>query len=194
MRRLGCFSQLLLALVFGVLVSYAVVAITSPWAFHIGGQWTPVPVWWGAGKLHTKSGTDSTLFVFLYPSSHFSKLRMQGRRPSGGLSGSGCLCMPDGFQSLKISGTVYGTWSNADNSLVQFRLLEPTVVDIGQKRPGYFDLIGGWKGGELVMDDHGAWAEAFRSGLRVEKAAVTLRPQQFWTCKSACASAADTVR
>ena len=167
------------------------VLLTSPWALHIGGRWTPL-VWWGSGKLVAKGGLEYPLFVMLYPSSHFSRLRLDGRRPTGGVQGNACLCTaPGAFQYLKLSGTIYDGWLSTDGSLMNFRLLEPTILDVGQKRAGYFDLFGKWEGPELVMDTRGSWTHPFRSGLRMQQALVTLHWDPYWSCKSACAGVAN---
>ena len=67
------------------------------------------------------------------------------------------------------------------------RLLEPTIVDLGQQRAGYFDLVGRWQGSELMLEDHATWSRQFRSGLRIDQASVTLRWHPYWSCKSAFA-------
>ncbi len=175
------------------LILLAMVAI-QPWALHIGGRWTPLLTWWGSGTLLTKSGREYPLFVMLYPAAHFSHLHLDGRRPTGGVQGNACLCTSPGvFQYLKLSGTLYGGWQSTDGSLMDFRLLEPTVIDVGQARAGYFNLIGQWHGPELVLDDRGSWSRPFRSGLRIERASVTLHWSPYWTCKSACAGASGLV-
>jgi hypothetical protein len=63
-------------------------AAMMPWAFNIGGRWTPVLTWWGSGRLVTKSGIEYPMFVLLYPSAHFSRLRQDGRSPTGGCKGT----------------------------------------------------------------------------------------------------------
>jgi hypothetical protein len=178
------------ALFIAALILAGVLA-TSPWAFHIGGRWTPLLTWCGSGTLYTKGGIGYPLFVFFYPSSHFSRLRSNGLRPTGGVQGSACLCTSPGVnQYLKLSGTIYGGWRSTEGSVIAFRLLEPTVVDVGQQRAGYFDLIGGSQGQSLVMTDRGAWSSPFRSGLRIEHASVTLHWDPFLTCQAACATVA----
>jgi len=190
-QRRGCLAQLFWVLVFGVALVYAVVGVTDPWAFRIGGRWTPLLNWWGSGTLRTKSGIEYPLFVYLRPSSHFLQLRLDGLRPTGGVQGMACLCTSRGAQRLDLTGTIYGGWRSTDGSLMNFRLLEPKIFDIGQGQ-GYFDLIGKWHGPELVMDDRGNPGNPFRSGLRIEHASVTLNGSSFWTtCKSACANATN---
>ncbi len=70
---------------------------------------------------------------------------------------------------------------------MEFRLLERKIFDVGQ-RQGYFELYGRWRGGELVMDDRGEWASAFRSGLKIEHASVTLSSGSYSDFKAACAN------
>jgi hypothetical protein len=188
-QGLGCLTKLLFMIVLGAAGCYGLIVITNPWALHIGGRRTPLLSWWGSGKLLTKGGVAYPLFLWFYPSSHMSRLRLDGLRPTGGVQGSACLCTaPDAFQSLNLSGTIYGGWRNTEDSLIAFRLLEPTIVDIGQARAGFFDLMGRWHGPELVMEDRSSWSHPFRSGLRIERASVTLHWGTFWTCKAACAS------
>jgi hypothetical protein len=171
-----------------IIVLLVCVPLTMPWAFHMGGRWTPL-MWWGYGRLVAKGGIDYPLFVTLYPSPHPSRLRLYGQRPTGGLQGSACLCTaPGAFQLLNLTGTIYDTWWSTAGSQVAFRLLERTIVNVGQKRAGFFDMVGHWNGPELVMEDRSSWSSPFRSGMRIEHASVDLRWSPFWSCKAACAS------
>jgi hypothetical protein len=171
-----------------VILLLSVGAAMMPWAFHIGGRWTPVLTWWGSGRLVTKSGVEYPMFVMLYPAAHFSRLRYDGRRPTGGVQGNACLCTSPGVsQYLKISGTIYDGWRSTDGSLMSVRLLEPTIVDVGQQRAGYFDLVGKWQGSELMLEERTTWSRQFRSGLRIDQASVILRWHPYWSCNSACA-------
>src|SRR5215831_19796570 len=103
-RRGSCLGGLVKLAVLCVGLVYGVAGVTSPWAFHIGGQWTPFLYWSGYGSLVTKSGTYP-LYVLLYPDSHSSHLRLDGLLPTGGLQGSGALCRAPGVEeSLKLSG------------------------------------------------------------------------------------------
>ena len=152
----------------GVLFYGAVVAL-DPWAIHMGGRWTPLLIWQGSGKLVTKTGVAYPLYVSFYPSAHSSQLHMDGLRPTGGLQGDGWLCTSRG---------------------VTQRLLEPKVIDMGQ-RQGYFDLYGKWHGPELVMNDRDRVGGTFGSGLRIEHASVTLDWGTHSDFEAACASAAN---
>src|SRR5262249_46471245 len=121
-------------ILFAILLLAAGAAL-NPWAFHIGGRWTPVLTWWGSGTLVTKNGTEYPMFVMLFPAAHFSRLRMDGVRPTGGVQGSACICTSPGTSLyLKIGGTIYGGWQSTDGSVIGIRLLEPTSFDYGQAR------------------------------------------------------------
>jgi len=173
----------------GVLV-YTAVVVMDPWSVHMGGRWTPLLTWHGSGKLHTKSGVEYPLYVSVYPSPHFSQLRLDGLRPTGGLQGAGWLCTSRGVtQRLELSGTIYAGWRSTEDSLMAFRLLEPKIIDVGQGQ-GFFDLAGRWHGPKLVMDDRNSVGNAFRSGLRIEHASVTLDWGSYSDFEAVCASAA----
>jgi hypothetical protein len=190
-RRHGCLATLFGLIVLCAAVVYGVAALTSPWAFHIGGRWTPLLYWSGTGKLLTKGGTYP-LYVSFFPSSHSSRLRLDGLRPTGGVRGSGWLCTSPGVtQRLKISGTIFGGWRSTAGSLMDFRLLEPKIFDVGQ-RQGFFNLYGRWHGPELVMEDRGEPGSTFRSGLKIEHAAVTLNWGSYSDFKAACSSATSS--
>ena len=186
-RRRGFLRSLFWLIVLGVAVVYAVAAITAPWSFHIGGRSTPFLFWSGAGTLTTQSGTYP-IYVSFHPASHFSRLRLDGLRPTGGVGGTAALCTSRGVtQYLKLTGTIYNGWSSTDDSLLAFRLLEPRIVNVGQ-RQGYFNLYGRWQGPELVMDDRGEPGNTFRSGLKIEQASVKLDWTGYWTFKQVCAN------
>jgi hypothetical protein len=186
-RRGGCLANIFKLLLVFVIVFYVALGLTSPWAFHIGGRSTPFLYWSGYGKLVTKSGTYP-LYVFFYPSAHFSRLHLDGLRPTGGLQGTASICTSPGkVENLKLSGTIYGSWTSTDEALMQFRVLDYKIFDVGQ-RQGYFDLYGRWRGPELGMDDRGALSGKFRSGLKIDHASVTLDYGSLSDFKNACSA------
>lgn len=190
-NRRGCLGNLFraaLGLIFGGAVLYAVVVITAPWSLHIGERWTPFLTWHGYGQLLTNSGVRYPLYVSLYPSSHFSQLHRDGLRPTGGVQGSGWLCTSNGVTRLELTGTIYGGWRSTEGSLIAFRLLEWRTFHTGQAR-GFFDLAGRWQGSKLVMDEREDVPETFRSGLRIERASVTLNWGGYSQFKELCATA-----
>ena len=195
--RRGCLTKLfslLLVGILGVALLYGLVAITAPWSFHIGGRWTPFLTWHGYGELQTKDGNRYPLYVSFFPSSHSSRLHLEGLRPTGGLQGSAWICTSPGVtQYLDLSGTIYGGWRSTDDSLIGFRLLEHKIINTGGYR-GFFDLRGRWQGPKLVMDergDHGKVGSPFRSGLRVDYARVTLGWGTYSDFKNLCAKEAN---
>ena len=189
--RAGCLAGLLRLIVLCALVLYILAGVTSPWAFHIGGRWTPLLYWSGYGKLATSSGTYP-LYVIFYPSARFSRLPLDGLRPSGGLQGTGTLCVSPGkLETLKLGGTIYGGWSSTNDALLQFRLLEIRYFGIGQQ--GYFDLYGRWHGSELVMDDRNRANAKFRSGLEIKQASITVEPGSYSDFKAGCATSTAAI-
>jgi hypothetical protein len=190
-QRHGCFGTLFGLLVVCVAIVYGLAALTNPWSFHIGGRWTPLLYWSGTGMLLTKGGTYP-LYVSFFPSSHFSRLHLDGLRPTGGVQGSGWLCTSPGVvQPLKLTGTIFGGWRSTEGSLMEFRLLEPKIFDVGQ-RQGFFNLYGRWHGLELVMEDRGEPGSTFRSGLKIEHASVALDWGRYADFKAVCASAKNS--
>ena len=190
-RRHGFLADLFKLFVLCVILVYGVVGVTSPWAFHIGGSWTPLLYWSGFGRLVTNTGTYP-LYVLFYPSPHFSRLHHDGLRPSGGVQGTSSLCTSPGVvEPLKLGGTVYGSWSSTNNAEIGFRLLELQVFKYGQ-RQGYIDLYGRWRGTALVMDDSGLFDGTFSSGLKVEHASITLDRGSYSDFKAACANSTHT--
>ncbi|HXT72633.1 MAG TPA: hypothetical protein VN785_02145 [Candidatus Angelobacter sp.] len=191
-QRRGCLGNLfrvVLAGIIGGALLYGVVVVTAPWSLHIGERWTPLLTWHGYGQLLTKSGVQYPLYIFLYPSSHFSQLHRAGLRPTGGVQGSGWLCTASGAtQRLELTGTIYGGWRSTEGSLIAFRLLEWRTFNNGQSR-GFFDLTGRWQGPKLVMDQAGSGPEPFRSGVRIERASVALNWGTYSEFKQLCATA-----
>jgi hypothetical protein len=184
-RRPGCLATTLGLVVLCLAIVYGVAAITSPWAFHIGGRSTPLLYWSGYGKLVAKSGTYP-LYVLLYPSSHFSRLHLDGMRPTGGVQGSGWLCTSPGVvQRLHLSGTLFGGWTSTEGALLDFRLNERKIFDVGQ-RQGFFDLYGRWHGQQLVMDERGRVGGVFQSNLKVEQASIVLDWGSYSEFKAMC--------
>jgi len=167
---------------------YAAIVLLNPWAIHMGARWTPLLIWTGSGTLVTASGSYP-LMVTLTPSPHSSRLRLDGLRPTGGLSGWGWLCTPQGTTvRLRVSGTIYGAWRSTDGALMEFRLIErirnfPAIQD-----GGYVDLFGYWRGPELAMDDRGEWSRPFRFGLILKHASLTLRSGDKSDFDAACAA------
>jgi hypothetical protein len=185
----GCLARLFLVLLCGAAVMYAVIAVSGPWAFHIGGRFTPLLYWHGAGKLKNKDGAEYPLYVLFYPAKPSpAAAPREGLRATGDVQGTAAICTGPGVtQRLRLTGMIYGAWKTTEGSVMDFRLLEPKVFDTGQQQ-GFFDLAGRWHGGELAMTHPGATGNQFRSGLRIEGATATLKWDSYADFKAACAS------
>jgi hypothetical protein len=190
LRRLGCLGGLVL----GVVVVLLVTALLAPWAFHIGGRWTP-GFWQGIGTLRTESGDAYPLYIYFYPNFRsMTRLRLNGQRPTSGLRGMGWLCSAQGvMQRLDLSGDIYGTYFNTDGNQTAFRLLDyrhPFRINPQSRR--YFDLTGRWHGPELVMQDDGGWERGFHSDPHnpKERAKVTFTWGSYGDFKKSCDAAA----
>jgi hypothetical protein len=107
------------------------------------------------------------------------------------VGGSASLCTSPGVtENLTLSGEIYNasmaTGRTTEGSLLELRVLELTIVDLGGKRKGFFDLFGRWQDQELVLDDRGELGSTFLSGLKIENASVTLRWSDYSDFKTAC--------
>ena len=191
----GCLTRLLSIALLGIPLAYAIALLTAPWALNIGGGFTPILTWFGSGKLLTKDGATYPLFLYFHPSLNRSELNPQvGPIPRGPVEGFACLCytqrgVPQNTLLL-LRGDLYGgTWLTTENSHIQFRLGERRFVNLGEHL-GFFNLAGNWQGRDLVMADPEVMSAAFRSGLRIDHASITLHPSHLWlTCSSACSTA-----
>jgi hypothetical protein len=157
--KVGCLG----ALVFGLIVVAVITAALAPWAFRIGGRWTP-GMWQGVGKLRTAAGDEYPLYVYFFPNFRStSRLRLNGQRPRSGLKGSGWLCSAPGqTQRLDLTGDVYGSYLTTDGNQTSFRLLDARkVFRVNPQNRRYFDLTGRWNGSDLVMQDDGGWERGF---------------------------------
>jgi hypothetical protein len=178
--------KLVVALVLGGAIFYALVVALNPWALHMGGVSTPLLYWTGTGTLLAKDGKSYPLYVYLHPGRSASHLHRDGLKPNAGLGGSAELCTAPGTtELLKLSGTMYGGYRTTEGSLMDFRLLEWKVVD-PQMKKGYFDLAGYWHGGTLAMTLPNSQGRTFLTGVHIEGATVTLQAASHDAFATAC--------
>jgi hypothetical protein len=185
----SCLARLLLVPICGAAVLYAVIAVTGPWAFHIGGRFTPLLYWHGSGKLRNKGGSVYPLYVLFYPAKPSPAAEpREGLRATGDVQGSAALCIGPGvIQRLRLTGMIYGAWKTTEGSVMDFRLIEPKIFDAGQQQ-GFFDLAGRWHGGELALTHPEETGNQFRSGLRIQGATATLDWGSYADFEATCAS------
>jgi hypothetical protein len=156
--RLGCLTQLVLALVLCVGVLIAVTAVTAPWGFYMGGRFHLIPQWQGLGRLHSnKAGGDYVLYIFFSPKSG------KGLGTTH-VSGNGFLCTPRGEKfSLRLGGDFEkNIGTSTDGKKATFYMNNYSVASqfSGNTRPS-LDLRGKWVNPDLVMDDQGSIARNF---------------------------------
>jgi hypothetical protein len=190
LRKLGCLS----ALVLGLVVVLAVTALLAPWAFHIGGQWTP-GFWWGYGKLRATNGVEYPIYIYFSPNFRsMTRLRLNGQRPISGLIGGGWLCAAPGVtQRLDLTGDMYGNYLTTDGDQMNIRLLDwRHVIRINPQNRRYVDFLGRWNGSELPMQESYGWEQYFQPGTHDSKAhaSITFTAGSYADFKNACAAAA----
>jgi hypothetical protein len=190
LRRLGgCLSGLVLLLVAAGVLFWLLTATLNPWALHVGGRSTPLFYWHGFGNLVSKDGRSYPLYVTFWPGRplRHSGGRREGKGWSADLDGTGWLCLAPGqAERMDLSGTMYGGYLSAADSLFDFRLLERRkAFALDAQHRGFFDVAGQFHGPDLVMDRAGEQGIRLNTGPFIDHARVTLR----WADKSAFDSA-----
>ncbi len=162
--RLGCLGSLLVGIA-AVLVVYLGL---YPWAFNIGGRFTPWTQWTGYGKLQASTGANYGLYV------RFWLTPYRGRGPGNNLRGDALLCTPRGITyPYDLRGNIKNAWSTTEGKHTDLYLHVPK----GGKALREFDLYGVWRNGELVLDDKGTMRFSFQpDGTLAPKGWVTRSP------------------
>jgi len=155
-KRIGCVGQLL-ALVLLVGVGYiALMAVTNPWIFTVGGRYRALPFWEGVGEMEGPGGTYR-IFVFFQPvSGGFRSL------PSTSVRGSGWVCAPSGhdYAVLIGGGAREVVWRSMDDKPFGLYIYQRNAGS-SVHLPPKLDFVGRWVGPNLVMQDNGTTASAF---------------------------------
>lgn len=154
----GCLTQSALALLFGCALLYLIFIVLAPWNFYFGGHFHFVPGWTGRGWMHsTAAGGDYFLWVSFQPTT-------PGYRKSP-LQGTAILCTPRGEKFRLHFGGDMPRSHGTDLRGVPIHLYLynwPLLAQfVGDRRPR-FDLYGAFGNSELVMEDRGSLARAFR--------------------------------
>jgi hypothetical protein len=187
----GCLTKLVLYAAAAVVFVWALTVALNPWALHIGGRSTPLLYWHGAGTVVSKDGKTYPLYVMFFPGRprgmHGSH-RREGKSVSAHLGGTGWLCVAPGkMEKMKLSGTMYGGYASANDSLFSFRLLEwRKPFALNPPHRGFFDVGGQFEGPDLVMDRPNEQGIPLQSGLFIDHAAVTLRWETYEEFEAAC--------
>lgn len=141
-----------------------------PWAFNIGGHFTPLTVWTGYGKLQSSSGATYGLYVRLMLTPYHGK----GVGAGNNLRGSALLCTPRGTTyPYDLRGNVKNAWTTTEGKSTDLYLGVPK----GEKPIRGFDLLGVWHNGQLVLDDKGSMRFSFQpDGSVAPKGWITRSP------------------
>ena len=144
--------------------------VPAPWAFHIGGRFTPLGQWDGYGPVRASNGGRYLLFTHLQ-----GGVIAHGGRPGcafhGGcntLRGSAQLCTESGrVYSFGLAGTMHG-YLTTDGSLTDLSLSGGSPVPLP---PGLVVAFHGtWKGPVLpVASTDGSFTEAFTPAGSIRK-------------------------
>jgi hypothetical protein len=129
---------------------WAVYVLPSPWAFHMGGKFSPLGEWDGYGPVRASNGGRYLLFTHLrggFLSNHgHSGCRLTGCET---LTGSAELCARGGQRyTFTLTGAVHG-WYTTNGSRTTIGLTggTPTALPKGS----VVAFHGTWKGSELPL-------------------------------------------
>lgn len=159
--KLGCLTQLVLLLGFGLVVAAIVVTIMGPWILTVGGRHRLLPVWEGVGDAQGPGGTYR-LYVWFSPSRAYQRIL-----PEAAVQGYSVLCTPRGERfNLKLYGGAPGRlWLKMDEghefNMRVFRRSRLSLSTNSTVAPPRLQFAGHWRGSDLVMDDQGSFSHAF---------------------------------
>jgi hypothetical protein len=178
--------------------------VPAPWAFHIGGRFTPLGQWDGYGPVQASNGGRYLLFTHLQ-----GGVIAHGGRPGcafhGGcntLRGSARLCTASGrVYSFGLAGTMHG-YLTTDGSLTDLSLSGGSPVPLPHGLVIAFH--GTWNGPVLpVAGTDGSFTEAFTPAGTIRKgtsagsagtASGTLRNGSATAFDQACHALATSAR
>jgi hypothetical protein len=147
--------------------------LPSPWAFHIGGRFTPLMQWDGYGPVRASGGGHYLLFTQLQGGiiSNHADPRCS-LRGCGTLRGSAKLCTVSGrVYTFSLGGAMHG-WLTTDRSRTDIRLSGGSPVPLPRGRVVAFH--GTWHGPALPIADTGhSFAGAFTAAGTISKTAAT---------------------
>ena len=185
-------------------VAFLAEFVPAPWAFHIGGRFTPLGQWDGYGPVQASNGGRYLLFTHLQ-----GGVIARGGRPGcafhGGctaLRGSAQLCTGSGrVYSFGLAGTMHG-YLTTDGSPTDLSLSGGSPVPLPHGLVVAFH--GTWKGPVLpVASTDGSFTEAFTpagtvrksmSAAHVGTASGTLRNGSATAFGQACHALAASAR
>jgi hypothetical protein len=194
-RRLTGAKQWLVLLFILILVGAIYIGM-YPWAFYMGGDFHPLGIWSGWGRIHSKTAGDYFLYVTFSPVTYGHETF-----PAWDVKGTGNLCTPKGeFFRLRVGGDMPRKFYV--NSVGQpIRLWMDnwrSTLPVGEEKRPSFSLWGRWGEREIAANDRGTLSKAFlpdgtlrpqKSRLlpsETEEIQVTLHEGSYGDFESAC--------
>lgn len=170
----GCLWQVGITLALGVVLITALTGVFYPWAFYLGGKFHIMPMWYGWGSAHAKSG-DYLVWVQFEPTP-----RGSGMYLATNLTGNAYVCTPRGERlAMHLGGSMrkHLNLSTDGEHISLYMNYWPLWYGsfIGDRRPS-LEFRGNWRNPNIVMDDHGSIGRAFNSDGTVYRAHGQSRP------------------
>jgi hypothetical protein len=145
--------------------------VPAPWAFHIGGRFTPLGQWDGYGPVQASNGGRYLLFTHLQGGvlAHRGRPGCAFHGGCSTLRGSAKLCTESGrVYSFSLTGTMHG-YLTTDGSLTDLSLSGGSPVPLPHGSVVAFQ--GTWQGPVLpVASTDGSFTGAFTPLGKVRKA------------------------
>ena len=158
-RRVGCLGQLILLALLAAVGFIALMGLTNPWIFTVGGRFRLLPFWEGVGDIQGPGGTYR-IFIFFQPENAGSRVL-----PNTSVGGSGWICTPSGQNyQIRVGGGIHEVvWRDMNNKPFTLYVYRRHAAST-QHFPPKLDFVGRWVGPDLVMQDKGTTASAFLPG------------------------------
>lgn len=171
---LGCLWQVSLTLVVAAVLLIALTGVFYPWAFYLGGKFHIMPMWYGWGTAHAKSG-DYVVWVQFEPTPRGSKMYL-----GTNLTGQATVCTPHGERlRMHLGGSMRKHLNVSTDgepiSLYMFYWPIGYGSFIADHRPS-LEFRGSWRNPNLVADDDGSIARSFNADGSVYRAHDENRP------------------
>jgi hypothetical protein len=194
-RRLTGAKQWLV-LLFTLILVGAIYVGMYPWAFYMGGDFHPLGMWSGWGRMHSKTAGDYFLFVTISPVTYGHETF-----PAWDVKGTGDFCTPKGeLFRLRVRGDMPRKfYVNSMGQPISLWVENwRATLPVGAEKKPSFRLWGRWGQREILADDRGTLSKAFLPDgtLRPEKShvlssevediSVTLHEGSYGDFESAC--------
>lgn len=171
---LGCLWQVSLTLVVAAVLLIVLTGVFYPWAFYLGGKFHIMPMWYGWGTAHAKSG-DYVVWVQFEPTPRGSKMYL-----GTNLTGQATVCTPHGERlRMHLGGSMRKHLNVSTDgepiSLYMFYWPIGYGSFIADHRPS-LEFRGSWRNPNLVADDDGSIARSFNADGSVYRAHDENRP------------------